>query len=63
MSIDFDYKILGEIGTNCYLLYNKDNKKAVLIDPADEADKIMEMIAVKNCILLEKVNYSKLLRK
>ena len=51
MSIDFDYKILGEIGTNCYLLYNKDNKKAVLIDPADEADKIMEMIAVKNCTL------------
>lgn len=51
MSIDFDYKILGEIGTNCYLLYNKDNKKAVLIDPADEADKIMEMIAAKNCTL------------
>lgn len=51
MNIDFDYKILGEIGTNCYLLYNKDNKRAVLIDPADEADKIMEMIAVKNCTL------------
>jgi len=51
VNIDFDYKILGEIGTNCYLLYNKDNKRAVLIDPADEADKIMEMIAVKNCTL------------
>lgn len=51
MSIDFDYKILGEIGTNCYLLYNKDNREAVLIDPADEARSIKEMIASKNCTL------------
>lgn len=51
MSIEFDYKILGEIGTNCYLLYNKEKKEAVLIDPADEADKIMAMIASKNCQL------------
>lgn len=51
MSIDFDYKILGEIGTNCYLLYNKENREAVLIDPADEADTIKEMMASKNCIL------------
>lgn len=51
VSIDFDYKILGKIGTNCYLLYNKDNREAVLIDPADEAKVIKEMIASKNCTL------------
>lgn len=51
MSIDFDYKILGEVGTNCYLLYNKENREAVLIDPADEAESIKMMIEAKNCTL------------
>lgn len=51
MSIDFDYKILGEVGTNCYLLYNKENREAVLIDPADEAESIKTMIEAKNCTL------------
>ena len=34
-----DSRILGMVGTNCYLLCNEDIKECVLIDPADRADE------------------------
>lgn len=40
-----DYRVLGDVGTNCYLVINDDAKEAVLIDPADCADKIEQMIS------------------
>jgi len=51
VNIDLDFRILGEIGTNCYLLCNEDKKEAILVDPADEAERIMEMIEKKKCRL------------
>ena len=33
--IRMDYRGLGDVGTNCYLVINDDTKEAVLIDPAD----------------------------
>jgi Zn-dependent hydrolases, including glyoxylases len=31
---------LGSVETNCYIVYNAVGKKAIIIDPADNADKI-----------------------
>ena len=46
-----DSRILGMVGTNCYLLCNEDTKECVLIDPADRADEISKMIDESGCEL------------
>ena len=37
--------ILGEYQNNCYILYHADSKTCVLIDPATNADYILEKVA------------------
>ena len=39
--------VLGIIETNTYILANKQTKEALLIDPADGADRIMDFLAEK----------------
>lgn len=46
-----DSRILGMVGTNCYLLCNMDIKECVLIDPADSQDEISRMINESGCSL------------
>lgn len=46
-----DSRILGIVGTNCYLLCNMDIKECVLIDPADSQDEISRMIDESGCSL------------
>lgn len=46
-----DYKALGALGTNCYLLQNNTLKQCLLVDPADEPDRICGMIADGGCTL------------
>ena len=36
---------LGMVETNCYLVWNKESKEALLIDPADSALQIEKVIA------------------
>jgi len=36
--------VLGLVRTNCYIVYMKDTKKAVIIDPAADSRRIMEEI-------------------
>ena len=31
---------LGDLGTNCYIVSNKETKEAIVVDPADNADFI-----------------------
>ena len=38
---------LGELDTNCYVVWD-DTRKAMVIDPADEADKILAVIEAEN---------------
>ena len=49
-----DYKIftciVGIVGTNCYLICDS-NKKAVLIDPGDEAHRLIAKLEEKGCDL------------
>lgn len=48
--------LLGMVRTNCYLVFDEDTKKAVIIDPADEAERIRmaveELKLVPEAILL-----------
>ena len=37
--------VLGMVSTNCYIVYTEESKKAVIIDPAADAGRIMEEIA------------------
>ena len=46
-----DSRILGMVGTKCYLLCNMDIKECVLIDPADSQDEISRMIDESGCSL------------
>jgi glyoxylase-like metal-dependent hydrolase (beta-lactamase superfamily II) len=45
---DFNMKvvtfILGELQTNCYLVFDEDSKEGVIIDPADDANYLSEQI-------------------
>lgn len=50
-NIKVDYRILGDVGTNCYLVVNEDNGECILIDPADCPDKIQQMIEKNNAEL------------
>ncbi len=38
--------VLGACSTNCYIVYNKSSQNCFIIDPADEADKIIDAIEV-----------------
>jgi len=58
-NITFDYKILGPIGTNCYLLCNEyqaedgtTQKQCVLVDPADDIAQIEELISRNHATLV-----------
>lgn len=37
--------VVGEMAENCYLLYEEDNKRVIIIDPGDEADYIERIIS------------------
>lgn len=49
--ITIDYRVLGQVGTNCYLVVNHTAEECVLIDPADSPDVIDEMIKAGGCRL------------
>jgi len=44
--------ILGELGTNCYLVWEEESKKAVVIDPADDGVGISEEIQARGLNLV-----------
>ena len=35
---------LGQMQTNCYIVINRDTKEAVVFDPGDQGDKIMDTL-------------------
>jgi glyoxylase-like metal-dependent hydrolase (beta-lactamase superfamily II) len=36
--------VVGMVGTNCYLISNEKSREAVIVDPGDRSDKMMERI-------------------
>jgi len=49
---DFRMKILvlGVVQTNCYIISNEENKEAIVIDPADDADKIEQYLTANDLV-------------
>lgn len=47
--MDIQCLVLGQLGVNCYLL--TEGNKAVVIDPGDEAGKILSALKEKRCTL------------
>lgn len=43
--------VLGELGTNCYIVYDEFSKEAAVFDPADNAEKILNEINSLNLSL------------
>ena len=41
--------LLGAARTNCYIVYLPETKKAVIIDPADDAERIQRVIQDLDC--------------
>lgn len=42
--IEIKTLIVGELQTNCYLVYDEENKEGLLVDPADDANYLSEQI-------------------
>lgn len=42
--------VLGIVGTNVYLLTNKETSEAIIVDPADQADKIVKLCEAENAV-------------
>lgn len=40
MNLEMQSMVLGMVGTNCYLLMNKDTNKAVIFDPGDDGERV-----------------------
>ena len=61
MNISVRYMVLGPVQTNVYFLINEDTKKCVIVDPADQADIIIEQLekleAVPEAVLLTHGHY------
>jgi len=49
VAIDIVTLPVGQLQTNCYLVFDKKSSKAIIIDPGDDADYIERIIADKNC--------------
>lgn len=45
--IKIEQYVVGMVQTNCYVAFNTKTKEAIIIDPADQAEKIQEKITEK----------------
>ena len=42
--IEIKKLVLGSVSTNCYIVWNKETKEALIVDPADNAARIRDII-------------------
>jgi glyoxylase-like metal-dependent hydrolase (beta-lactamase superfamily II) len=42
--------VLGMVQTNCYIVSNEDTKEAIVVDPADRADKIEQYLKANDLV-------------
>ena len=46
--LEIQYRVLGAIGTNVYFLINKETRETLLVDPADNADYLLEQCRLRD---------------
>lgn len=46
--LEIQYRVLGALGTNVYFLINKETRETLLVDPADNADYILEQCKLRD---------------
>ncbi len=51
-----DTVVVGELETNCYIVHDPKTREAVIIDPGDDASRILEVLGEKRLIPLYIVN-------
>jgi len=49
--IRYEKMVIGELQTNCYLVWDEDSKECLIIDPADDGVSISEEIDAKKLIV------------
>jgi glyoxylase-like metal-dependent hydrolase (beta-lactamase superfamily II) len=47
-NLELSYRVLGSIGTNVYFAVNKATRETVIIDPADDADYLLEQAKLRD---------------
>ena len=50
--IKFEVLVLGQLETNCYLVWDEETKKGLIIDPADDGVAISDQIEDKGVKLV-----------
>ncbi len=50
--MDIDWLAVGPLQTNCYVISDKQTLDAIVVDPGDEADKILRLIGQKKLKVL-----------
>jgi glyoxylase-like metal-dependent hydrolase (beta-lactamase superfamily II) len=50
--MDIDWLIVGPLQTNCYVISDEQTFDAIVVDPGDEADKILQIIRQKKLKVL-----------
>ncbi len=46
--LDIQYRVLGALSTNVYFLINRETREVLLVDPADNADYILEQCRLRD---------------
>jgi len=49
-SIKIKTLVLGMVQTNCYIVSNEETKEAIVVDPADQADKIEQYLKANDLV-------------
>ena len=50
-AVKIESMVLGAVATNCYFVINEETKEAIVIDPADRADRILKKAAEEGLTL------------
>ena len=50
--------VVGPLTTNCYIVGSEKTKEAMVIDPADEADRIHDPMTLTFCLYRQKPLFS-----
>ncbi|NOY39412.1 MAG: MBL fold metallo-hydrolase [Nitrospirae bacterium] len=45
MGLEIKTIVVGQLEVNCYIVYDPENREAIVVDPGDEPDRILDSIA------------------